>query len=430
MLNEAVEHAIRAVIAKGESALLAKVDVARAYRNIPIHPDDRWLLGVIWDGSLYVDTALSFGLRSAPKIFSAVADAVEWILRQEGVQVVMHYLDDFLVVGASGSKECKQAVNTVTFVLRVFAFLGLPVAEDKLEGPTTLLSFLGLEIDTVALELRLPADKLRDLQALIRSWCSRRAASKRELESLIGSLNHACSVVRCGKTFLRRMFELLAVAHKSQHYLRLNVSFKSDLRWWDSFLTPLNGASLRRRLGHLGVNFSFASDAAGAIGCGAIWSPYWFQFKWSESFRSSLLPLKEDSILFQELLPIVFACAVWGSSWQRSSVRVFCDNEGAVSVVNSGYSKVARIMHLLRSLFFIRARFDIHLEAVHIPGAQNILADAISRDKLELLFTQVPAAQGSRVCLPMELVSLLVDNPVDWTSPSWSQRFGSCFQPV
>ena len=60
-------------------------------------------------------------------------------------------------------------------------------------------------------------------------------------------------------------------------------------------------------------------------------------------------PLKEDSILFQELLPIVFACAVWGSSWQRSSVRVSCDNEGALSVVNSGYSKV---MHLLRSLFY------------------------------------------------------------------------------
>lgn len=422
-----VEHATRAVIAKGVGALLAKIDVARAYRNIPIHPDDRWLLGMIWDGSLFIDTALPFGLRSAPKIFSAVADAVEWILRQEGVQVVMHYLDDFLVVGASRSGECQHAVN---IVLRVFATLGLPVAEDKLEGPSTLLSFLGLEIDTVAMELRLPAEKLRDLQILIRSWCGRRAASKRELESLIGSLNHACSVVRCGKTFLRRMFELLAVAHKSHHYLRLNISFKSDLMWWDSFLAPLNGVALRRTLEPSDVNFSFASDAAGTTGCGAIWSPFWFQFKWSESFRTSLLPLKDDSILFQELLPIVFACAVWGVKWRRSSVRVFCDNEGAVAVVNSGYSKVAQIMHLLRCLFFIRARFDLHLEAVHIPGVQNGLADAISRDKLDLLFTQVPAARESQVHLPRELVSLLVDNPVDWTSPTWSQRFRSCFLPA
>ena len=420
-----VEHATRAVTAKGQGALLAKVDVARAYRNIPIHPDDRWLLGMVWDGSLFIDTALPFGLRSAPKIFSAVADVVEWILRQEEVQVVMHYLDDFLVVGAPGSEECTQAVK---IVLRVFAFLGLPVAEDKLEGPSTVLSFLGLEIDTLAMELRLPAEKLRDLQVLILSWCSRRSASKRDLESLIGSLNHACSVVRCGKTFLRHMFELLAVAHKSKHYLRLNVSFRSDLMWWSIFLAPLNGVALRRELEQSCANFSFASDAAGAIGCGAIWSPYWFQFKWTESFGNRLLPLKEDSILFQELLPIVFACAVWGGMWQNSSVRVFCDNQGAVSVVNSGYSKIAQIMHLLRCLFFIRARFNFHLEAVHIPGAQNNLADAISRDKLELLFSQVPTTRSSRVWLPRELVSLLVDNPVDWTSPAWSRRFGSCFQ--
>ena len=46
-----------------------------------------------------MDTALPFGLRSAPKIFTAVADAVEWIAKQEGVGFVIHYLDDFLVVG-------------------------------------------------------------------------------------------------------------------------------------------------------------------------------------------------------------------------------------------------------------------------------------------------------------------------------------------
>ena len=44
------------------------------------------------------------------------------------------------------------------------------MAEDKQEGPSTRLSFLGLEIDTVAMELRLPAEKLRDLQVLIHSY--------------------------------------------------------------------------------------------------------------------------------------------------------------------------------------------------------------------------------------------------------------------
>ena len=75
-----VWDAAQAVAAKGRGALMAKVDVKSAYRNVPIHPHDRWLMGTLWEGSLYIDTALPFGLQSAPKIFTAVADAVEWIV--------------------------------------------------------------------------------------------------------------------------------------------------------------------------------------------------------------------------------------------------------------------------------------------------------------------------------------------------------------
>lgn len=94
-----VEDATKGVVAKGRGALLAKVDVKSAYRNVSIHPDDRWLMGMLWEGGLYIDTALPFGLRSAPKIFTAIADAVEWVVKQEGVDFVLHYLDDFCWLG-------------------------------------------------------------------------------------------------------------------------------------------------------------------------------------------------------------------------------------------------------------------------------------------------------------------------------------------
>ena len=70
-----------------------------------------------------------------------------------------------------------------------------------------------------------------------------------------------------------------------------------------------------------------------------------------------------------------------------------CDNQGAVAVVNLGYSWVPQIMHTLRCLFFlIRAHFGIKLQAVHVPGKDNELADAISRNNLHLLFSQlIPA---------------------------------------
>ena len=60
----------------GQGTLLAKLDVQAAYRTVPVHLDDRHLLGMVWKGRIYIDTTLPFGLRSAPKIFNSVADAL------------------------------------------------------------------------------------------------------------------------------------------------------------------------------------------------------------------------------------------------------------------------------------------------------------------------------------------------------------------
>ena len=123
-----MDDAAREILAQGQGALLAKVDIKRAYRNIPVHPDDRWLLGMTWDGSLYIDTALPFGLRSAPKIFTAVADAAEWIVWRRGVKFLIHYLDDYLIIGAPHSNECKESLE---ILLSTFGRLGIPVADDN-----------------------------------------------------------------------------------------------------------------------------------------------------------------------------------------------------------------------------------------------------------------------------------------------------------
>ena len=65
--------------------MLVKSDLKDAYRIVPVHPDDYHLLGIAWDECVYVDRALPFGLCSAPKIFSAVADFIAWVLHQQGI---------------------------------------------------------------------------------------------------------------------------------------------------------------------------------------------------------------------------------------------------------------------------------------------------------------------------------------------------------
>ena len=84
--------AARGITEKGAGTLIVKVDIQHACRKVPVHPTDWTLLGMIWEGGLFIDTALPFGLQSPN--FNAVVDAVEWILRNQGVKFVIHYLDD------------------------------------------------------------------------------------------------------------------------------------------------------------------------------------------------------------------------------------------------------------------------------------------------------------------------------------------------
>ena len=79
------------MLIQGKRAFLVKADTKEAYRMVPVHPKDQCLLGVQWEGNTYVDLALPFGLRSAPIICSAVADAIQWILFQKCLKI-LHYL--------------------------------------------------------------------------------------------------------------------------------------------------------------------------------------------------------------------------------------------------------------------------------------------------------------------------------------------------
>ena len=114
------------------------------------------------------------------------------------------------------SDECRKALD---ILLSVFHRLGLPVAENKLEGPCVCLKFLVFELDSRKMEIRLPEGKLRELQHLISDWQDRKSSTKKELESLVGKLVFAMRVVKPGKIFLRHMFELLSGIRQPHHHV-------------------------------------------------------------------------------------------------------------------------------------------------------------------------------------------------------------------
>ena len=148
---------------------------------------------------VYVDGALPFGLRFAPKLFNAVADALEWCIHKQGVDFIHHYLDDFVVAGPPDLEICLKHLRTLERECRI---LGVPLAPEKTEGPSSAITFLGITIHTYKSELHLPANKLERLLQMTSEWLTCSSCTRRELKSLIGVLQHACEVIRPGQAFL------------------------------------------------------------------------------------------------------------------------------------------------------------------------------------------------------------------------------------
>ncbi|KAL5505879.1 hypothetical protein EMCRGX_G007418 [Ephydatia muelleri] len=245
-----VDDAVALLSQYGQDALMAKIDLKAAFRLIPVQAADWVHLGICWRGHFCVDTCLPFGLRSAPALFNHYAEALDWIMANNYGAQLLHYLDDFLLVGPPSEDTCQE---TMSRMLTVCDQLGIPVASEKLEGPTTALTFLGIVLDTSAQQLRLPPGQAR-------------------------GADRANQVVPAGRLFLRRLIDLSTTVRKLHHHISLNAEARADIRWWDSFLPSWNGVAM-----FLDPEWTAAdslqlyTDASGSLGFGAYFNGAWFR---------------------------------------------------------------------------------------------------------------------------------------------------------
>jgi hypothetical protein len=187
-----IAQAIHLIKKAGPGCFLAKTDICNAFRLIPICPEDYDLLGKKWKGVYYYDRCMPMGCSSSCKTFEAFSTAVEWIAREKLlIDWILHLLDDFLIV-ASLHQLCKKQLE---LFLKACDYLGIPMAPDKTVGPSTSLSFAGIELDTIKMEARLPLDKLEKATNLISEFLQHKKVTLKEVQSLCGLLNFACAVV-------------------------------------------------------------------------------------------------------------------------------------------------------------------------------------------------------------------------------------------
>ena len=396
-----VDDAIHSLLKLGEGALMAKIDLKAAFRMVPVRREDWELLGIYWQDQYYVDTCLPFGLRSAPYLFNQFATALHWILQHNyGLSHLIHYLDDYLIMDQPDSNQCSEHV---TNFLRICEVLGIPVALDKLEGPSTTITFLGLELDSSRQQIRLPEAKLRELRAELDKWPRSRKTTKCNLLSLIGSLSFAARAVPAGRLFLRRLIHLSTRVQQLHQHIRINSEALADITWWKIFLPHWNGRAFFVDSNATNAHdLDLYTDASGRLGCGAYFQGQWFHHQWQPHQQLS----KQISIQWQELFAIVAAALTWGHNWSRLRIRFFCDNLPIVQAWAGMSSCQPRIMQLLRLLFFTAAKGNFTVTLKHIPGVRNPIADAISRQNFALFFSLAPQAQRRPTATPGSLNKL------------------------
>ena len=346
-----IDRLVEFVNAKGRGCHVFKKDLPRAYRQIPIDPQDYPLLGLYIDGSLYFHTALPFGLRSATMICQRTTKSVAYILNTEGISVDV-YIDDFYGAESTDSSDLSfQRMNSL------FAELGLMDAPEKDSPPSHEMLCLGIWMNTLDMTLSVPAFRVEELQLELNAWLTKCSFTKRELQQLLGKLSFVSACVRPGRAFMSRLLNALrscsSAPRRTVH--PISEDLRADINWWQYFLSQYNGVSVIPSDVIVSNPELFATDAC-LTGCGAVCFGECFH----REFPDFILT-QERHINELELLTVVVSIKLWAPKLQGLGVELLSDNTSCVSVINSQHSPNVFMQRCLRELWLLLALYNITL---------------------------------------------------------------------
>ena len=201
------QEVLQLVINAGRHCVIMKRDVKDAFRNVPVAPQHRWLLGFRWEGRYYKETCLSFGLATAPFIFNLFAEALHWIIASFLRWLLCHYLDNFVAIFRSDTSPERLLAEANAYIW-LTDLLGLPRNNSE-DCQITVVTVFGIEVDTSSFTSRLPWDKLEKAILASSKVLSQKTVSYIDIQSLVRFLSFCSQAVRLGRVFMRRLWDFI-----------------------------------------------------------------------------------------------------------------------------------------------------------------------------------------------------------------------------
>ena len=360
---------------------MAKVDLKSAYRQVPLSERSQNVVGIYWPfkgdnhDTYMIDTRLPFGAAKSVGIFHRITQSVCRMLKRMGINAIICFIDDFFI----SSDTIDSARRAINLLIHVLVSLGFAISWEKCVSPTTCLTFLGVSINTIEGTLAIPEKKLVEIKDTISQWHAHEGkVTKRNLQSLIGSLSWIARIIRVVRPCLRRLIDTMSSLKRPSHHTRITAQLRKDLAMLNSFCSQFNGTSffletIAPETAYIVTDSSIPGAAAALISNNAIID--WFYINW----KTDVPCLLNAHINIKELAIIHIAIQRWNKLWSNAKLIVKTDNKCALYAINKGSTRNMIASDILVNIRIICALRYIRLVAVYINTKHNTLADSLSR---------------------------------------------------
>ena len=352
------------LIRLGPGAHMYKVDLARAFRQLPVDPGSFPYLCLYWANMYYIDASVAFGHRVGALGCSRLSQAIKYLHIKAGFNLIC-YLDDLFA-----TEMPERASKGFRRLCDLLSELNIPISVNKLVAPTTCMECLGIVVDSVHQTLSIPSSKVLEILKKCQQCLALKQISKKGLQSLIGSLMFVHKAVRPARLFTNMLLSQLR--QMTTKKIPVCCDMRRDIQWFITFLEKYNGKS---QYAHVPLdNTDVVELDASLSGMGARFNNQVYKVQ----FVDVQLPC-DMSIVHLEMYNILAACRVWGHVWQGRVIQVKCDNMAVVQVLQSGKTRDSTLACIARNIWLEKATHDFELVVDHIPGVDNVVADMLSR---------------------------------------------------